>query len=433
MLHVLQRSASIACGRSLRVSLANPGQASNTLAACSSGPREREPSHRKRHASSATSGRLSDITLSLHGAISNVERTLESMQDYVNFDRVERDIHQAQSALEDPQLWISNPAGAAKAQSRLADLQHQLSTRTRLRSSLKRLQELAALAEKAGDLDVQSAVLLDLQGLLHSAQEHLVSLWLSDPVDQNSAFIDIQVNSEGPEACDWACRLARMYTRWAHSKNYVVTTVEEAHGDFTGVKATTLLVEGRYAYGYAQYESGIHSLVTTPSFDKVGGSDAWSASVRVSPCIEDDGPGDIVELNPADLQVTTVPLQEAGKQHVNEAESAVRVMHIPTGTTVSCRQGRSQYHNQALALSLLKARLYDLERRKRGQSATDAPSTQPENSWDSQIRTYTLQPDNRLVRDLRTGYEVGSNAVQDVLDGNLTGFMEASLRRFRKK
>ncbi|KAI0353043.1 release factor [Trametes cingulata] len=434
MFNAIKRSVSSARRQRVRfLSRASP-PASSRLVAYSSIPSRPVKYPQERFISRSTLAGQRDVTVDLHNAISSLERSLEDMQAYVKSDRVEQDIQRTQAVLEDPQLWIMNPAGAAKAQSRLADLQHQLSTRTRISSSLNRLKELAALAEKAEDFDLQSAVLLELRGLLRSAEEHLISLLLSDPVDQNSAYITVTADSEGVEACDWVSMLIRMYTKWAHSKNYVVTTVDQTPGDPTRLKAATLLVEGRYAYGYTQYESGVHSVVHVLPSDGAGVPRTSFATVRVSPCIEDDGPGDVVELEPADLQIITGGAAiSVAERDVGETASAVRVTHIPTGITVSCQQERSQHQNQALALSLLKARLYDLELQKRGQSATDAQHRHLESSRDSPIRSYTLQSDHQLVKDLRTGFEVGSDAVQHVLDGNLTGFMEASLRKFKKK
>ncbi len=191
------------------------------------------------------------------------------------------------------------------------------------------------MAEKAGDSDLLSAVLLDLQGLRHGAEEYLVSLWLSGPLDQNSAYIDIRAGSKDPDACDWASMLARMYTKWASSRNYAGTThvlvvsicssqpffavrgINVTPGDIAGVKATTLLVEGRYAYGYAQYESGTHSLVRTSPLDKAGMCQTSSADVRVLPCIDDDGNNAAVDLKPADLQITTMRSHSNGEPYLS--------------------------------------------------------------------------------------------------------------------
>ncbi|KAL1946493.1 hypothetical protein VTO73DRAFT_14597 [Trametes versicolor] len=363
-----------------------------------------------------------------------MERTLESIQKFVDVDKVSQAIQQTEAILEDPQLWITNPAGAANVQSHLADMQHKLSTQLRLRSSFDRLQELFGLAEKAGDSDLQSAVLLDLQGLRHGAEEYLVSLWLSDPLDQNSAYIDIRASSKDPVTCDWASTLARMYTKWASSRNYTVRTVDVTPGDITGVKATTILVEGRYAYGYAQYESGTHSLVRTSPLDKTGVCHTSSAKVRILPCLDDDGIGAAVDLKPADLQITTMRSHSHrdGEPHVGHPENAVRVVHTPTGITVSCQQEPSEHQNRTLALSLLRAKLYDTEIQNQAQSAAAADHEQPAESWGPHIRSYSLQPD-QLVKDFRTEYTVASAAaVQAVLDGDLGGFMEASLRKFKK-
>ncbi|EIW61674.1 release factor [Trametes versicolor FP-101664 SS1] len=403
---------------------------------CLTGSRNlfRSPSaYLRRHYVASTPPRTHKASsVNLCDAISDMERTLESIHKFVDVDKVSQAIQQTEAILEDPQLWITNPAGAAKVQSHLADMQHKLSTQRRLRSSFDRLQELSGLAEKAGDADLQSAVLLDLQGLRRGAEEYLVSLWLSDPLDQNSAYIDIRASSKDPDACDWASTLARMYTKWASSRNYTVRTVDVTPGDIAGVKATTILVEGRYAYGYVQYESGTHSLIRISPFDKTGVCHTSSADVRVLPCLEDDGISAAVDLKPADLQITTMRSHSNDEPHVGQPENAVRVVHTPTGITVSCQQEPSVHQNRTLTLSLLRAKLHDTEIQNQAQSAAAADHAQPAESWGPHIRSYTLQPD-QLVKDFRTEYTVASAAaVQAVLDGDLGGFMEASLRKFKK-
>ncbi|KAI0832630.1 release factor [Trametes gibbosa] len=370
--------------------------------------------------------------LALCDAISNVERTMEDIESCLNADKIALQVQQTEAALEDPQLWTVNPAAALAAQKRLSDMQHKLSTRKQFRSTFDRLKELTAMAEKVEDADLQTAVLLQLQGLQQSAQQQITSILLSDPTDQNSTYITIRAGSGDTEARGWASMLAHMYTKWARSKNYAVMTVDELPDDISGERDTTLLIEGPYAYGYAQHESGIHCLLGHLPSGGECGQHTSLASVRVYPCLDDDTPVGVVDFEPANLQITVMHAQEIDGQHVGNVEGAVRAVHLPTGMAASCQHAGSQRQNRICALSLLKAKLYGMELEKKAQSAADTRHALPVNEWSSPIRSYALQPP-KVVRDARTGYEATSDAVQSVLDGDLGGFMEASLRKFKKK
>ncbi|KAJ8469893.1 hypothetical protein ONZ51_g8686 [Trametes cubensis] len=337
-----------------------------------------------------------------------VERSLDNIQEYMDFDRVSQEIQATQTYLEE-----TNPGAASRAQSRLAGLQHQLSSRDRLQKNFKRLRELLAVAEAAEDVDLQAAVLLEMQGLRRSADEFLTTLWLSGPLDQNSAYIDVRAGSDSTEACDWAAKLVQMYTKWAQSKKFAVKTVDETPGYIAGPRSTTLLVEGRYAYGYTQYESGIHALTSAAVSGESGAQPTAIASVRVSPCIDEDDMTAGVELNSADLEITIA------------ADEGARL-------TVTYQYESNEHQNRVIALSLLRSKLYDAELQKRAYSETGAHNAHHETPQDTPIRIYTLEASS-VVKDFRTGYEVSSDGVQKVLDGDLGRFLEASLRKFRKK
>ncbi|CAL1701309.1 unnamed protein product [Somion occarium] len=340
----------------------------------------------------------------------SVSKALKALDSYAEWKAMHAEVTMLEKTLEDEQVW-NDSAAAMKVNARLG----------RLRKQLK------------FDLDPQMEheLILEFEDLQARINKYLVSLWLSRPTDSNSAYIDIRAGSGGTEACDWASMLARMYTRWAQSRNFNVQVVDESPGDVAGIKATTLLIEGQFAYGYAQYESGVHRLVRISPFDNAGARHTSFASVRVSPHFDDNAEDIGVEVKPSDLKITTMRSQGAGGQHVNKTESAVRIVHIPSGITVLCQQERSQHRNKLLALSLLKSKLYDIEHKKKAQSKADAHNTLAENSWGSQVRSYVLQP-YQLVKDTRTGFEV-SRGAQKVLDGDLDGFMEANLCKFRAK
>ncbi|KAI0089065.1 peptide chain release factor [Irpex rosettiformis] len=277
------------------------------------------------------------------------------------------------------------------------------------------------IALSESDEELRADLIVELDRLRQTCDDALTKLWLSGPHDINSAYLDIHAGSGGTDACDWASMLVRMYTKWAYSRNYTVKLISETTGDVTGIKHATLLVQGSYAYGYAQYETGVHRLVRTSPFDAKGARHTSFASVRVTPYLESQDLQDRgIKLNEADLKVTTMRSQGPGGQHVNKTESAVRAEHIPTGITVTCQQERSQPMNRRLAIDLIKHKLYELKLRKRERSKADAHSQLPEISWGSQIRSYVLHP-YRLVKDTRSGYEVCGNwQVDAVLDGEIT-------------
>ncbi|KAL7282561.1 hypothetical protein ACG7TL_004032 [Trametes sanguinea] len=352
--------------------------------------------------------------------------------------------------LEDPYLWITKPGAASEAQARLLELQRQLSTRDALQKLLEKLKERAgrelqyvrrfrikssrmtiAAAQGVGDPDIQRAVLLEVKGLQHSTAEYLRSLWLSDPIEQGSAFIEIRAGSPNAEACDWAAMIARMYTEWANARNYAgnapivasrLRIVNQVPGDTAGVKSVTLLVEGPYAYGFAQYESGVHSLQRASSSDEAGAGMTSTASVRVLPYIEEDGSSTGIEIYTTDLEVAVANGRSASDQRVDDSEgrNVVHVVHVPTGIEATVSSAEKFILGRNLMLVTV------------AQSAADAQEMLPAHSWDSEIRSYALQP-HPLVKDLRTEFVARSNAAQKVLDGDLQEIMEASLRKFKKK
>ncbi|OCB86201.1 hypothetical protein A7U60_g6790 [Sanghuangporus baumii] len=346
--------------------------------------------------------------------------------------------------LQNTELWTRDYNTASRKQQQLVHLQKQTSSLKEIQSSFESLSELSSLANESGDDQLYDELLPELEALRNRADELTKSLLLSSPADPHGAYIEIKAGSGGTEACDWAGILSRMYTRWAQSRGFDVSVAEETIAEIAGIKSRTLRVDGAYAYGYAQFESGIHRLVRMSPFDSAGQRHTSFASVQVSPYFgeEDDidekggtssgsGAGkDLVEINFADLKIQTMRSSGAGGQHVNKTESAVRITHIPTGIVVACQQERSQARNRVVALSLLKSRLYDIEQLKKAQAKATTHSNLPEITWGSQIRSYTLQP-YQLIKDVRTGYEVGTGGVHAVLDGDLDGFMEAGLRHFR--
>ena len=280
---------------------------------------------------------------------------------------------------------------------------------------------LIELAEAEGDADTANAAAEDLKRLAQEAKKREIESLLSGEADANDAFVEVNSGSGGTEAQDWAEMLMRMYSRWAEQHGYKVVLTEESPGEQAGLKSATIQVSGPNAYGWLKTESGVHRLVRISPFDSAARRHTSFASVYVFPVVDDKIE---IEVNPADLRTDTFRASGAGGQHVNKTESGVRFTHLPTGIVVASTQDRSQHRNRAIAMGMLKARLYELELKKREAvtAATEAGKT--DIGWGHQIRSYVLQP-YQMVKDLRTGVEKGNPAA--VLDGELDEFLAASL------
>jgi len=280
---------------------------------------------------------------------------------------------------------------------------------------------LIELAEAEGDADTANAATADLVRLAAEAKKREIESLLSGEADANDAFLEVNSGSGGTEAQDWAEMLLRMYSRWAEQHGYKVVLTEESPGEQAGLKSATIQISGPNAYGWLKTESGVHRLVRISPFDSAARRHTSFSSVYVYPVVDDKIE---IEINPADLKTDTFRASGAGGQHVNKTESGVRFTHIPTGIVVASTQDRSQHRNRAIAMGMLKARLYELELQKREAvtAATEAGKT--DIGWGHQIRSYVLQP-YQMVKDLRTGVEKGNPAA--VLDGELDDFLAASL------
>lgn len=245
---------------------------------------------------------------------------------------------------------------------------------------------------------------------------------MSEETDRNSAILSINAGAGGTESCDWAAMLLRMYTRWAESKGYQATFIDQLAGEEAGMKNVTILIKGDFAYGFLKAESGVHRLVRISPFDSNKRRHTSFASVDVIPEISNDIDIDVKET---DLKIDTYRAGGKGGQHVNKTDSAVRITHIPSGIVVQCQNERSQFKNKQMAFKILKARLYEKERMKKVKQIETSYEAKKEIAWGSQIRSYVLHPYS-MVKDHRTDYETGNS--QAVLDGEIDGFIEAYLK-----
>jgi peptide chain release factor 2 len=239
--------------------------------------------------------------------------------------------------------------------------------------------------------------------------------------DRRNAIVTLHPGAGGTEAQDWAEILLRMYLRWADRRGYRKEILEYQPGEEAGLKSVTFTIEGDYAYGYLKAEAGIHRLVRISPFDANSRRHTSFASLFVYPEVDDTIK---VEVNEADLRVDTYRSSGAGGQHVNKTDSAVRLTHIPTGIVVACQNERSQHKNRAMAMKILRSRLYELELDKQKEKMDTLHKTKKDNAWGSQIRSYVLHP-YRLVKDHRTNIEIGN--ADGVLDGDIDPFIQAYL------
>ena len=234
-----------------------------------------------------------------------------------------------------------------------------------------------------------------------------------DEADSKNCYLEIHAGAGGTESQDWAQMLLRMYLRWAEKKNFKATLIHESFGEEAGIKSSTLLIEGSYAFGYLKKESGIHRLVRISPFDSNSRRHTSFSSVWISPYVDENIE---VNINDKDLRIDTFRASGAGGQHVNTTDSAIRITHEPTGIVVQCQNERSQHKNKATAMSLLKSKLYEIEREKMDEDKKTKAGEKSEIGWGNQIRSYVLHP-YRMVKDLRSNYE--DTDPDSVLDGNI--------------
>ena len=300
-------------------------------------------------------------------------------------------------------------------------LEDQITGIKRLEQELDDALTLIELGEAESD---QSSV-SEGEGVIRSVQEEAarrqVETLLSGEADNNDTYLEVHSGAGGTESQDWAQMLMRMYIRWAERRKYKVEVLEMTAGEEAGIKGATLQIKGHNAYGWLKTESGVHRLVRISPYDSNARRHTSFASVWVYPVVDDRI---AIEVKESDCRIDTFRSSGAGGQHVNTTNSAVRITHIPTGIVVACQQERSQHKNRATAWNMLRARLYELELKKREEKANAEAASKTEIGWGHQIRSYVLQP-YQLVKDLRTGTQ--STSPGDVLDGDLDAFMEASL------
>ena len=335
-------------------------------------------------------------------------------------DNKEKEIIEIENQLLDKEIW-SDIEKSAELNKRKTFLEKSLTT---YKDSVNKLTDNKLLLDMALEEDDQTTIKQISEEILEikpSIENLEFTKMFSGKMDESNAFVDIQSGSGGTEAQDWADMLLRMYLKWAESKGFSATITESSPGEVAGIKSSSILIEGDYAYGWLRSETGVHRLVRKSPFDSGNRRHTSFASVFISPEINDDIE---IEINNADIRVDTYRASGAGGQHVNKTDSAVRLTHIPTGTVSQCQNGRSQHKNKENALKQLKSKLYELELQKQKEEQQKLEDSKADIGWGSQIRSYVL--DQSRIKDLRTNFETGNTSA--VLDGNIDEFMRASLK-----
>ncbi|MGQ0677486.1 MAG: peptide chain release factor 2 [Rhodospirillales bacterium] len=352
--------------------------------------------------------------------LDRINQSLDLVRRHLDFDKAQKRLAELNARAESSDLW-NDPA---KAQALLRE-------RTQLEKSLQgykalkqELDDALALSE-LGEAEKDQAAVAEAEAMLAALEpkaekKHIESL-LSGEADSNDCYLEVHAGAGGTEAQDWAEMLMRMYTRWAERRGYKVEWQEESPGEEAGLKSATVKVMGPNAYGWLKTETGVHRLVRISPFDSNARRQTSFASVGAYPVIDEDIQ---VDVQDKDLKIDTYRSSGAGGQHVNKTESAVRITHIPSGIAVACQIDRSQHRNRAMAMQMLKARLYEVEMKKREAAAQAQHDAKTDIGWGHQIRSYVLQP-YQMVKDVRTGMEKGN--AQAVLDGDIDEFLEAAL------
>ncbi|MBK6981156.1 MAG: peptide chain release factor 2 [Betaproteobacteria bacterium] len=357
----------------------------------------------------------------IENALSDLATRTAELRRYLDFDAKQVRLTEVRRILEYPAVW-NDAARVQELGKERAGLEEIVNAIEKIESGLKDSTGLFGLAKGEGDDATLDAIRGDAAAIGKLVAGLEFRRMFSNPMDPNSCFVDINAGQGGTEAQDWTQMLLRMYLKYCDRRGWKVEILEESDGEVAGLKSASLKVNGPYAYGYLRTETGIHRLVRKSPFDSNARRHTSFASVFVYPEVDDSIE---VEINPADLRIDTYRASGAGGQHVNKTDSAVRITHLPTNIVVSSQNDRSQHRNRAEAMAMLKAKLYELEVRKRNEQKQALEDTKTDIGWGHQIRSYVL--DQSRIKDLRTSFETGNT--QAVLDGDLDDFIAASLKQ----
>ncbi|MBL8576258.1 MAG: peptide chain release factor 2 [Mesorhizobium sp.] len=352
--------------------------------------------------------------------VDEIKQAISLLRRHFDWDQALKRLDYLNMRAEDSSLWND----AQEAQKLMRERQSLEDGVKAVRGVTQALEDnigLIELGEEEGDQSVVEEAEAAIRSLAGEVRARQIETMLSGEADGNDTYLEIHAGAGGTESQDWANMLLRMYTRWAERRKFKVEVLEMHDGEEAGIKSATLLIKGHNAYGWLKTESGVHRLVRISPYDSNARRHTSFSSVWVYPVVDDSIE---IQVSESDVRIDTYRSSGSGGQHVNTTDSAVRITHLATGIAVACQAERSQHKNRAKAWEMLRSRLYEEELKKREAVANATESAKSDIGWGHQIRSYVLQP-YQLVKDLRTGVE--STSPSDVLDGDLDGFMEASL------
>ena len=348
-----------------------------------------------------------------------IKKSLSLLKQRLGWETTQHRLEEFNAMIEDPDLWNDQERAQKLMRDRQA-LVDAMGVCEGIERDLNDNVELIEMGEAEGDKSVVEEAEAALKTLAQTAAQKEIEALLNGEADANDTFLEINSGAGGTESCDWANMLARMYVRWAEKHGYKVELISETPGEEAGIKSAAYKISGHNAYGWLKSESGVHRLVRISPYDSAARRHTSFSSVWVYPVVDEN-----IEIDvPAnDIRIDTYRSSGAGGQHVNTTDSAVRITHLPTGIVVTSSE-KSQHQNRANAMAALKSRLYQQELDRRNAAITEAHENKGDAGWGNQIRSYVLQP-YQMVKDLRTAHETSDT--QGVLDGDLDGFMAATL------
>ena len=362
-------------------------------------------------------------------ALENAKRELIALQDEVkelgnslSIDSVRENVARMEETTQDSEFW-NDTEKSTKVLQQIKNGKDKIEAYDTLVSRLEDAIVLAEMGIEENDESCVSDVEAELEFVKKESERQRIEILLSGQYDRNNALVSFHPGAGGTEAQDWASMLYRMITRWAEKHGFTVKLLDWLDGEEAGLKSASIMVEGENAYGYLKSENGVHRLVRVSPYDSAGRRHTSFASVEVLPEFDDDK--NEIEIRPEDIEVTAHRSSGAGGQHINKTDSAIRIVHIPTGIVVGCQTERSQLQNKETAMKMLKSKLMEIKIRENLERIEDIQGNKTNIEWGAQIRSYVFMP-YTLAKDTRTGFENGN--IDAVMDGEIDGFINAYLK-----
>ena len=353
--------------------------------------------------------------------LTGFRENIKELGSALRIEQLKEDVASLEEQTLSSDFW-SDQENSGKILRQIKQMKDKIEAYEKLEAKLEDTIALAELAIEENDESFIEEVEADVSEIEKEEEKQRIEILLSGEYDRNNAIVSFHPGAGGTEAQDWAQMLYRMYTRWGERHGYNVKLVDWLDGDEAGLKSATIMIEGTNAYGYLKSENGVHRLVRISPFDASGRRHTSFASVEVMPEFDDD---DSIVINEEDLEITAHRSSGAGGQHINKTDSAIRIVHIPTGIVVGCQTERSQLQNKETALKMLKSKLLEIKESEKLEKIDDIKGVKTNIEWGNQIRSYVFMP-YTLAKDTRTGYEDGN--IQAVMDGEIDGFINAYLK-----